>query len=38
MLAETAKPAEPLRKSRIFAAMQHCPQARLTIVGSAKYR
>jgi hypothetical protein len=38
MLAETAKPAEPLRKSRIFAAMQHCPQARPTIVGSAKYR
>jgi len=26
MLIEAAKPAEPLRKSRIFAAMQHSPQ------------
>jgi hypothetical protein len=27
MLVEAAKPAEPLRKSLIFAAMQHYPQA-----------
>jgi hypothetical protein len=38
MLAETPKPAEPLRKSRIFAAMQHCPQDRPETPRPAKYR